>query len=84
MGHTGGVEIEISTDSIRLGQLLKFASVVMDGGEAKALIAAGDVSVDGETETRRGRQVHVGSLVEVNLPQGRQELRVLALGPGPA
>lgn len=78
MGHTGGVEIEISDDSIRLGQLLKFASVVTDGGEAKALIASGAVRVDGEPETRRGRQVHVGSLVEVDLPQGRQELRVVA------
>lgn len=80
MGHTVGVEIEISTDSIRLGQLLKFASVVMDGGEAKALIASGGVRVDGEPETRRGRQVHVGSVVEVDLPQGHQVLRVVALG----
>lgn len=70
------MEIEISEDSIRLGQLLKFANVVTDGGEAKALIAGGDVSVDGEPETRRGRQVRVGSLVEVDLPQGRQELRL--------
>lgn len=78
MGHTGGVDIEISEDGIRLGQLLKFASVAMDGSEAKALIAAGNVLVDGETETRRGRQLHVGSLVEVDLPQGRQELRLVA------
>ncbi len=78
MGHTGGVDIEISEDGIRLGQLLKFASVAMDGSEAKALIAAGNVKVDGETEIRRGRQLHVGSLVEVDLPQGRQELRLVA------
>ncbi|MFZ1412810.1 MAG: RNA-binding S4 domain-containing protein [Micropruina sp.] len=78
MSHTGGVEIEISQDSIRLGQLLKFADVVMDGGEAKALIAAGDVWVDGEREIRRGRQVRVGSLVQVDLPQGWVELRVVA------
>lgn len=78
MGHTGGVEIEIKQDSIRLGQLLKFADVVMAGGEARALIASGGVSVDGEPETRRGRQVHVGSVVEVELPQGRKELRVVA------
>ncbi|HEY3545500.1 MAG TPA: RNA-binding S4 domain-containing protein [Propionicimonas sp.] len=68
----------MSEDGIRLGQLLKFASVAMDGSEAKALIAAGNVLVDGETETRRGRQLHVGSLVEVDLPQGRQELRLVA------
>lgn len=78
MGHTGGVDIEISEDGIRLGQLLKFASVVMDGSEAKALITRGDVRVDGEPETRRGRQLHVGSRVEVDLPQGRQELRLVA------
>jgi ribosome-associated protein len=71
------VEIQISGDVIRLGQLLKFANLVMDGGEAKALIAAGAVTVDGEPETRRGRQVGVGSLVEVELPQGRQALRVV-------
>jgi ribosome-associated protein len=72
------VDIEISEDSIRLGQLLKYASIVMDGGEAKSLIAAGDVLVDGEVETRRGRQVPVGSLVEIDLPGGWQELRVVA------
>jgi len=72
------VDIEISEDGIRLGQLLKFASVAMDGSEAKALIAAGNVKVDGDTEIRRGRQLHVGSLVEVDLPQGRQKLRLVA------
>ncbi len=77
--HTDLVDIQISEAGIRLGQLLKFASVVMDGGEAKALIAGGDVRVDGEPETRRGRQLHVGTLVEVDLPQGRQALRLVAL-----
>ena len=78
VGHTGGVDIEISEDGIRLGQLLKFASVAMDGSEAKALTAAGNVKVDGDTEIRRGRQLHVGSLVEVDLPQGHQELHLVA------
>lgn len=78
------MDIEISSESIRLGQLLKFASVAMDGSEARALIAGGDVSVDGEPETRRGRQVQVGSVVGVALPQGPVELRVVALGTAPA
>jgi ribosome-associated protein len=78
--QTGGVEIEITTDVIRLGQLLKLANLVADGGEAKALIITGMVTVDGEYETRRGRQVGIGSLVEVDLPHGRQVLRVV----GPA
>lgn len=78
MGQTGGVEIEIGADVIRLGQLLKFANLVTDGGEAKQLIAAGDVQVDGRTETRRGRQVAVGSIVRVNLSDGARELRVVS------
>ena len=81
--QTGGVEIEISGDAIRLGQLLKFANLVTDGGEAKALIVGGMVRVDGELEIRRGRQVGLGSLVEVDLPQGRQELRVVQERPVP-
>ena len=72
-----GVEIEIGEDMIRLGQLLKFANVVTDGGEAKALLADGAVRVDGETETRRGRQVPVGSLVEINLDRGVVSLQVV-------
>lgn len=75
--QTVGVEIEIGEDVIRLGQLLKFAGLVADGGEAKSLIADGMVTVDGEVETRRGRQVAVGSRVVVDLPQGPQELVVL-------
>ena len=81
--QTGGVEIEIGGDAIRLGQLLKFANLVTDGGEAKALIASGMVRVDGEPEIRRGRQVGIGSRVEVDLPHGRQELRVVQQRPVP-
>ncbi len=83
VGQTGGVEIDISGEAIRLGQLLKYAGIVMDGGEAKALIGSGRVRVDGEPETRRGRQVAVGSRVEVDLPQGRQQLRVVRQGTVP-
>ena len=71
------MEIEIGEDMIRLGQLLKFANVVTDGGEAKALLADGAVRVYGETETRRGRQVLVGSLVEINLDRGVVSLQVV-------
>ena len=53
-------EIQISGDTIRLGQLLKVAGIADSGGEAKALIADGQVSVNGEVETRRGRQLHAG------------------------
>ena len=48
---------------IRLGQFLKLAELVESGSEAKALIAAGEVSVDDEVETRRGRQLADGEVV---------------------
>ena len=48
-----------------LGQALKAASVVGSGGEAKVLIQAGEVLVNGEVETRRGRKLEGGDVVEV-------------------
>jgi ribosome-associated protein len=48
---------------IRLGQLLQYAGMADSGGEAKALLAAGAVAVNGEPETRRGRQLHPGDVV---------------------
>jgi ribosome-associated protein len=51
--------------TIRLGQYLKFAGLVSTGGEAKYLIQGGMVRVNGEVETRRKRQLHVGDTVEL-------------------
>jgi len=48
-----------------LGQALKVASIVGSGGEAKVVIQAGKVFVNGEVETRRGRKLHQGDVVEV-------------------
>lgn len=56
-------EIEIRGETIRLGQLLKLSGVAQDGGEAKALLQAGEVRVGGEPETRRGRRVRRGERV---------------------
>ena len=50
---------------IRLGQYLKFANLAETGGQARELIASGMVSVNGEVETRRGRQLHPGDEVTV-------------------
>lgn len=76
---TGEIEdIPISGDMIRLGQLLKFSGVSESGAEAGAVIADGDVRVDGEIETRRGRQLTPGALVDVSEPQGVRRLRVVA------
>ena len=48
---------------IRLGQLLKAAGLVDTGGEAKLVLAEGEVTVNGELETRRGRQLHPGDVI---------------------
>ena len=61
-------------DAIRLGQFLKLANLVESGGEAKPLVADGAVSVNGEVETRRGRQLSPGDVVSV----GGQAARVVA------
>jgi ribosome-associated protein len=48
---------------IRLGQLLKASGLVDTGGEAKLLLADEQVTVNGEVETRRGRQLHPGDVI---------------------
>lgn len=58
-------DIEIRGEMIRLGQLLKLAGVVDGGGEAKALLAEEGVTVNGEAEARRGRQLHPGDVIGV-------------------
>ena len=50
------MEIEITTEFIKLDALLKFAALVGTGGEAKFVIAEGLVKVNGETCTMRGKK----------------------------
>lgn len=70
----GVLEIEIRGDMIRLGVLLKLAGVVDSGGEAKAALQGGLVTVNGEPEERRGRQLHDGDVVVFE----DAELRIVA------
>lgn len=70
--------VEIS-GVIRLGQFLKLANLAEDGALARELIQGGDVLVDGRVETRRGRQLEDGALVEVDSPAGRFSARVRRL-----
>jgi ribosome-associated protein len=49
-----------------LGQALKASNLVGSGGEAKVLIQGGEVRVNGEVETRRGRKLQRGDIVEVS------------------
>jgi ribosome-associated protein len=57
-------EIAIRDDVIRLGQLLKLAGIADSGTDAKELLADGAVQVNGEPETRRGRQLRAGDVVD--------------------
>jgi ribosome-associated protein len=56
-------DVTIRGDTIRLGQLLKLAGIADSGADAKALLAEGHVTVNGEPEERRGRQIHPGDVV---------------------
>jgi ribosome-associated protein len=58
-------EVPIRGQTIRLGQLLKLAGIADSGADAKALLAEGVVTVNGEPEERRGRQLGVGDEVAV-------------------
>ena len=53
-------------ETIRLDQFLKLAGITGTGGQAKVMIQAGDVLVNGEVETRRRRQLHIGDVVLVD------------------
>jgi ribosome-associated protein len=56
-------DVPISSDSIRLGQFLKYASMIDSGADAKGVIVDGLVLVNGDVETRRGRQLRHGDTV---------------------
>ncbi|MBT0770810.1 RNA-binding S4 domain-containing protein [Kineosporia sp. J2-2] len=56
-------EVEIHDEYIPLGSFLKLAGAIDTGGDAKLMIAGGDVDVNGEPETRRGRKLRPGDVV---------------------
>lgn len=66
-------EIEIRGDMIRLGQLLKLSAIAGSGAQARALLLENGVTVNGEPEARRGRQLHRGDVVAI----GEHAVRVV-------
>ena len=58
--------IIITTEFIELQDLLKFSNLVCTGGEAKIIIQAGDVKVNGEVCTMRGKKIRPGDIVELD------------------
>ena len=64
--------IKLREEYIKLGQALKAANLVEDGVEAKYAIQDGEVKVNQETETRRGRKLYDGDVISYN----REEIRI--------
>ena len=75
-------EVPIRDRSIRLGQFLKLADLVDTGADVKPLLSDGDVQVNGEVETRRGRQLVPGDVVRVDAPAGVVTVRVAGARSG--
>lgn len=65
--------ITITMEYIKLQDLLKFAAAVQTGGEAKLAVQEGEVSVNGEVCTMRGKKIRPGDVVAFN----EQELTVV-------
>jgi ribosome-associated protein len=56
-------DVSVGSEVIRLGQFLKFAGILDSGGNVKEAIIDGYVTVNGEVDRRRGRQLQVGDIV---------------------
>lgn len=56
-------DVPVGSETIRLGQFLKFAGLIDTGGDAKEAIIDGYVTVNGEVDRRRGRQLQEGDVV---------------------
>lgn len=74
MPKTPIVAVPILQEPIRLGQFLKLAGLAEDGGQAKGLLEAGEVMVNGRPESRRGAQLKAGDVVAVGEQRARPVL----------
>ena len=58
-------EIKITTEFIKLGQLLKLTHIISSGGEEKIYVATRKIVVNNKLENRRGRKLYPGDVIEV-------------------
>jgi len=70
-------EIKIDTDYIKLDQFLKLTDTIRTGGEAKIFIAQNDIYVNNERETRRGRKLRGGDIININ---DKEEYKIVQNG----
>ena len=57
--------VKISTEFIKLDALLKFSGIAETGGDAKLIVQDGEVTVNGEKCTQRGKKIHAGDIIKV-------------------
>jgi ribosome-associated protein len=67
------VDLRPGEESIRLGQLLKLVDAVPTGAQVKDVLLSGAVTVNGEPEERRGRQLRSGDVVAI---EGHEDVRI--------
>lgn len=65
-------KVEILKKPVELCKILKFESMVSTGGEAKSVIAEGQVLVNGKIETRKRKKIVSGDIVEF----GKEKIRI--------
>ena len=70
-------EVKISTEYIKLDQILKFSGICESGSIAKEMILDGNVSVNGEICLLRGKKIRNGDIVLVNLDGETVEMTVI-------
>jgi len=68
--------IEITTEFIKIDQLLKFAGIVGNGSDAKFMIADGLIDVNGERCTQRNKKIRPGDVITID---GDMTLKVKGL-----
>ncbi len=71
------MQIEISTEYIKLDQLLKFSGIAENGGMAKEMILSGAVAVNGEVCLMRGKKIRSGDAVTVDLGGDTADITVI-------
>ena len=71
--HT--IDFDLDREHVELNQLLKLVGLADSGGQGKAIVASGDVTVDGVVELRKTAKIRAGQIVRV----GDAEIRVLGV-----
>ena len=69
-------KVKISTEFIKLDQLLKFSGIAESGSDSKDMILDGIVSVNGEICTMRGKKIRPGDEVVLTFEDGKYEIGV--------